>query len=187
MVSKELPQLSKSRFMSGLQCLKRLYLECYHRDLADPTDANQQHLFDVGTAVGELAREIYPAGTLIEEKYFEHAPAEESTASALANNPVDALFESAFSFERIRTRVDILKSAGGQRYDLIEVKSGTRVKEEHIPDIAIQLHVTGSDRRALIALRCASSVSAIWRSPAPASSFLATIMAFTARVASATS
>ena len=141
MVSKELPQLSKSRFMSGLQCLKRLYLECYHRDLADPTDANQQHLFDVGTAVGELAREIYPAGTLIEEKYFEHAPAEESTASALANNPVDALFESAFSFERIRTRVDILKSAGGQRYDLIEVKSGTRVKEEHIPDIAIQLHV----------------------------------------------
>ena len=80
MVSKELPQLSKSRFMSGLQCLKRLYLECYHRDLADPTDANQQHLFDVGTAVGELAREIYPAGTLIEEKYFEHSPADRRNA-----------------------------------------------------------------------------------------------------------
>ena len=141
MVSKELPQLSKSRFMAGLQCLKRLYLECYHRDLADPTDANQQNLFDVGTAVGELARQIYPDGTLIEEKYFEHSPAEGSTASALANDPVNVLFEPAFSFERIRTRVDILKSAEGQRYDLIEVKSGSRVKEEHIPDIAIQLHV----------------------------------------------
>ena len=50
------PQLSKTRFMAGLQCLKRLYLECYDRDLADPVDETQQAIFDTGTGVGELAR-----------------------------------------------------------------------------------------------------------------------------------
>ena len=49
------PQLSKSRFIAGLQCLKRLYLECYQRELADPLDPGQQALFDTGIAVGELA------------------------------------------------------------------------------------------------------------------------------------
>jgi len=53
------PQLSKTRFMAGLQCLKRLYLECYDRDLADPVDETQQAIFDTGTGVGELAREGY--------------------------------------------------------------------------------------------------------------------------------
>lgn len=36
-----MPSLSKSRFQSGLQCLKRLYLECYKRELADPVDPAQ--------------------------------------------------------------------------------------------------------------------------------------------------
>ena len=65
------PQLSKSRFMAGLQCLKRLYLECYERELADPIDERQQAIFDTGTGVGELAREMYPNGRLVEEQYFE--------------------------------------------------------------------------------------------------------------------
>ena len=38
--TKKIPTLSKSRFMAGIQCEKRLYLECYHRDLADPVGAN---------------------------------------------------------------------------------------------------------------------------------------------------
>ena len=37
--------------------------------------------------------------------------------------------------------MDILKRSGDQEFDLVEVKSGTSVKPEHIPDTAIQLHV----------------------------------------------
>ncbi len=66
-VREKIPLLSKSRFMAGLQCPKRLYLECYHRDLADQVNVRQQALFDMGTEVGILAREIYPGGVLIEE------------------------------------------------------------------------------------------------------------------------
>jgi len=31
--TKQIPTLSKSRFMAGIQCEKRLYLECHHMDL----------------------------------------------------------------------------------------------------------------------------------------------------------
>ena len=35
MSSQGYPNLSKSRFTAGLQCLKRLYLEYHRRELAD--------------------------------------------------------------------------------------------------------------------------------------------------------
>ena len=136
-----LPQLSKSRFVSGLQCLKRLYLECYNRELADPVEASQQAIFDAGTAVGELARLRFPNGVLVAEQYFEHNQAVESTQSLLSDYTVPALYEPAFTFEGIRTRADVLVRREGQLFDIVEVKSTTSAKEQHIPDIAIQIHV----------------------------------------------
>ena len=56
-----MPSLSKSRFQSGLQCLKRLYLECYNRELADEISAAQQAIFDSGTAVGKWPGCAFPA------------------------------------------------------------------------------------------------------------------------------
>ena len=141
MLSQRSPQLSKSRFVAGLQCLKRLYLECYHRDLADQIDPSQQARFDTGTAVGELARQRFPHGKLIDEQYFEHSQALKSTQDLLPDASIPALYEAAFAFQKIRTRVDILKRSGDQEFDLVEVKSSTSVKPEHIPDTAIQLHV----------------------------------------------
>jgi hypothetical protein len=138
------PQLSKSRFIAGLQCLKRIYLECYERNLADPIDAQQQAIFDTGTGVGELARGIYPHGRLIEEQYFEHAQAVKTTEIVLRDPNVPAVFEGAFSFEKIRIRADILKRNGDGTFDLIEVKSTTSAKPQHTPDVAIQLYVLES-------------------------------------------
>ena len=71
--------LSKSRFQYGLQCLKRLYLETYHRDLADPVSSERQAIFDAGHAVGELARQRFPGGALVEEAHFEHNQAVRKT------------------------------------------------------------------------------------------------------------
>ncbi len=56
------PTLSKSRYMAGQQCHKRLYLECFHRDLAGPVDSQSQARFDEGQRVGELARALRPGG-----------------------------------------------------------------------------------------------------------------------------
>ena len=135
------PQLSKSRFTAGLQCLKRLYLECYHRELADPVDAGQQAIFDSGTAVGELARQRFPNGVLVAEQYYEHSQAERSTQALLSDASISALYEPAFTFQGIRTRVDVLLRGDGQSFDLVEVKSTTAARDHHTPDVAIQLHV----------------------------------------------
>lgn len=135
------PLLSKSRFQYGLQCLKRLYLECYRRELADPVPPGLQAIFDRGVAVGELARQRFPGGLLVGETHFEHDRAVETTKSLLTQTEIPAIYEAAFTFEGIRTRVDILKGSGPSAFDLVEVKSATSVKPEHISDVAIQLYV----------------------------------------------
>ena len=141
MTTKEQPTLSKTRFMSGLQCLKRLYLDTYDRKLADPIGPGQQALFDTGSAVGALARQRFPGGHLIAEPYYDHPGAEASTTRILGDQSIPAMYEAAFSFEGIRVRADILQRVDETTFDLIEVKSSTKLKEENIPDGAIQLHV----------------------------------------------
>ena len=135
-------RLSKSRFMAGLQCLKRLYLECHHRDLADevgPVSAGHLRLRNL--AVGELARQRFPGGRLVQDRYFEQREAERTTRRLLADGSIPALYEPAFTFEGIQTRVDILRRTEDGKFDLIEVKSNTSLKDVHIPDVAIRLHV----------------------------------------------
>ena len=134
-------QLSKSKFQYGLQCLKRLYLESYHQELADPIDPGLQARFDTGTTVGEVARQRFPSGRLISETYLEHDQALDKTEALLTDAAVPALYEAAFTFQGIRTRVDILRRNGQQEFDLVEVKSSTRLKPEHITDVAIQMYV----------------------------------------------
>lgn len=51
------------------------------------------------------------------------------------------MYEAAFTFEGINCRIDILLPSGDNAFDLIEVKSTTRVKSQHIPDVGIQLYV----------------------------------------------
>ena len=136
-----LPRLSKSRILAGLQCLKRLYLECYRRDLADPVDESRQAIFDTGTAIGVLATERFPEGRLVAEQYFEHSQAVRTTERLLRDTSLSYLYEPAFTFHGVRTRVDILQRSSEGKFDLIEVKSTTGVKDVHIPDIAAQLYV----------------------------------------------
>ena len=57
--------LSKSKYLAGLQCLKRLYLQCYHPELAGEVDEQQQALFDQGTEVGLFAQKVFPSGVLL--------------------------------------------------------------------------------------------------------------------------
>lgn len=136
-----IPLLSKSRFMSGLQCHKRLYLECFHRDLASPVNEQQQAIFDAGTEIGTLARDLFPGGLLIKEEYFRHDDAMKSTKVALSDMSIPAIYESAFRFDDVRTRVDIITRNTDDSYDMVEVKSSTQVKDEHVPDIGIQQYI----------------------------------------------
>lgn len=52
------PLLSKSRFGAGLQCPKRLFLQCYSPELAEAPDVSQQAVMDSGIAVGRMPRQL---------------------------------------------------------------------------------------------------------------------------------
>ena len=135
------PRLSKSKYLSGLQCSKRLYLEIHERELATPFDEGTQAVLDTGTRVGELARERYPGGVLVEVEHFKVAAGLARTAALLADARVPAIYEGFIQFENVLVRPDILVRAKGNRWRLIEVKSTSRVKDEHVDDLAIQAYV----------------------------------------------
>ena len=141
MAPAEVPLLSKSRFMSGLQCLRKLYLTCYQPDLGAPPDSAQQALFDAGSRVGEIARELRPGGVLIDEPYDGHREAVDRTGALLGQDDVPAIYEAGFTEDGVRIRVDILARSSRGSWDLIEVKSSASTKDEHIPDAAVQLMV----------------------------------------------
>jgi len=137
----KLPILSKSRFMAGIQCEKRLYLDCYHRDLADPVGVSQQALFDTGTDVGILARQLFPDGILIEADFMHFPKALSLTKDAMSRKMPIPLFEAAFQYDDVRTKVDILQPIGINSLSLMEVKSSNSLKEEYILDAAIQYYI----------------------------------------------
>lgn len=133
--------LSKSKYLAGLQCLKRLYLQCHQPELAGKIDEQQQAIFDQGKEVGLLAQKMFPSGVLLDEDYLHHREGVEHTKQLMEDKNIPALFEAAFTFEDIYIRVDILERLPRNRWRMIEVKSSTGVKDYHLPDVAIQKYV----------------------------------------------
>jgi hypothetical protein len=128
--------LSKSRFVAGLQCPKLLWLLTHERDAPELTpDPGLKAIFDQGSRVGELARARFPGGVLISNDGDRVDATREAIAAGAA-----VLYEASFSADDTFAAVDILqREPAGWR--LIEVKSTLSVKDQHIPDAAVQVHV----------------------------------------------
>ena len=130
--------LSKTRFLSGSQCLLKLWYDVHERNLLTPIDAAAQAIFDVGREVGELACKRHPNGRLVDWDRFHFEQAAEETQALMRNTSVGAIFEAAFEFRGVQCRVDILERLPEGGWGLIEVKSTTNCKEVHLTDLAIQ-------------------------------------------------
>jgi hypothetical protein len=140
------PRLSKSKFLSGLQCHKRLYLEIHQPSLATPPDASMQAILDMGTEIGLLAQQRFPGGVLVKAGFRQREAAIAETAALLQHSGIPAIFEGAFEHDGVLVRVDILervqsREEGSPSWRLIEVKSSSRVKDVHLDDLSIQSHV----------------------------------------------
>lgn len=130
--------LSKSRFIAGVQCPLRLWNDVHRRDLATPWPEAQQAVFDLGTAVGELARERWPGGRLVGFEPWEREQALAATRDLVADPDVPAIYEAAFLHRGVYVRVDVL-ARNGEGWDLVEVKASTRAdKEVFQHDVAVQ-------------------------------------------------
>lgn len=131
--------LSKSTFMYGRQCIKRLYLNKYKKNECDPYDDKTMALFAQGTDVGNLARQLFPGGADAQGE----APFASTVTAAYTQKllPVHhVIYEAAFVHEGILCAVDILVRKG-KKYYAYEVKSVNSHKPQHIQDAALQYHV----------------------------------------------
>ncbi|MFZ1625690.1 MAG: DUF2779 domain-containing protein [Gammaproteobacteria bacterium] len=131
--------LSKSRLMSFLQCPKRLWLEKHQPELAAFSAATEA-AFATGHEIGDIARQLYdPAGTATLISGADGmAAALRDTAAAIAGSAATPLFEATFERDGLLIRADVLDR---QAQRLIEVKSSTSCKDEHVTDCAIQAWV----------------------------------------------
>ncbi len=129
------PLLSKSKYLVGLQCPRLLWHHYNAKDRLPPVDEQTQALFDQGHEVGLLAQRLFPGGIGLEWDASYEEVLRRSLALLRARKP---LFEAGFRQENGYARVDILEPAPGGKWDLIEVKSGTSVKDPNWDDVAFQ-------------------------------------------------
>ena len=133
-------RLSKSRFTSGLQCHKQLWWRVHEPEAPELVpDAARQQIFDQGHLVGAAAQARFPGGVLIDAPHREFDARVAQTRAAIdAGAPV--VFEASFFADDVFVAVDVLERAR-TGWTLVEVKSTTKVKPQHVPDVAVQLQV----------------------------------------------
>src|SRR5277367_519188 len=150
-------RISKSRFMAGRQCLKRLYFQVHQPELAAEPDDASEAVIEQGRDVGLLARQMFPGGVEVRsEGGLDQAI--RATREIIGNRDVPAIFEGTFEHNDVVVRVDVLHRRKDERWRLIEVKSTTDVKDHHLEDVAIQHRVVSSSGVDLAA-SCLAHVS----------------------------
>lgn len=132
------PFISKSKYLVGLQCSKLLWHHYNAKDKIPETDASTQAIFDQGHQVGELAKTLYADGIEIDGDIRDFEGLLASTSATLKQRK--SIFEGAFRYENAYSRVDILHPVARDAWDIIEVKSSTKVKEINLHDLALQLY-----------------------------------------------
>ena len=130
-----MPQLlSKSKYLSGLQCPKLLWTMINQPGSMPAVDTVTQFVFDQGHLVGEYARQLFPDGIDI--------PQDDFMGNIFAAKKLLAarkpLFEAGILSGKIYSRVDILNPVNEDEWEIVEMKSSTSVKDVHIDDVAFQ-------------------------------------------------
>ena len=132
--------LSKSTFITGLQCPKALYFKKYKPELADEINLAKQNVFDVGNEVGLLAQKLFPGGIDASPEHYTKLAESISYTSDLINDGVDVIYEAGFEYDYVRCFIDILVKKNG-KWHIYEVKSSTKVSETYINDASLQYYI----------------------------------------------
>ena len=145
-------RLSKSHFMAGLNCERRLWMLVNRfRERRQPTPAEERRM-RIGTEFGRHVTTLYPGGIEIETGHSDPQLALDQTVELLRGD-APALFGAAFLHHEVLVLVDVLKRDEDEPsvWHLIEVKSASNSAgndkarapklKKHISDLAVQLHV----------------------------------------------
>lgn len=134
-----------------MQCKKRLWLD-YHKPITEELSASRRAHAEVGEQLRLLARSVFPKGIAIDAKDRQAAAAE--TTKRLGEGMV-VLFGATFCAAGVEVVSDILVRHKDGAIDLYEIKSGTKVKQRYLNDLALQavaLEASGLQLRAAFLL-----------------------------------
>jgi hypothetical protein len=134
---KTMRNISKSKFLSGVQCEKKLFFDTHRSDLKPPISPEQQASFDVGHKVGFLAQAYFPGGMDATPDVDRNYIIPIANTRRWINEGVQTIYEATFSANGVFAALDILHHHNGERW-AIEVKSSTSVKDYHITDASLQ-------------------------------------------------
>jgi hypothetical protein len=132
--------LSKSKYMAGLTCSRKLWLLLWRPELQAQPSGMTALIMEQGSLFGELAHQLYADAVLIDIDIRNLAQAEADTRAAIEAG-ARTLLEATFRSGQYRVLSDVVQRQADGSWHLIEVKSSTKVKAEHIPDLAFQRQV----------------------------------------------
>ncbi|MBN1494636.1 DUF2779 domain-containing protein [Candidatus Peregrinibacteria bacterium] len=156
-ISNPSPLLSKTDYISYLQCPKKLWLSKNRKDLKPAVDETQQAIFDQGFIVEKYAHKLAlfkdPTQTAEVKDWYQKGQAETKN---YIKDGYKTIFQANAMTNDLYCKADILHyNDQTNKWDLYEVKSSTEVKDEHLPDlcfqkIAFEMDGTPIDRTLLI-------------------------------------
>jgi hypothetical protein len=129
--------LTKSRFLSGLQCHKRLWFEVHQ-----PLDQAAEPSIPIlqGRAFDDVVQGLHPGVVISRSKGMLSAITETRRVLAQGSNAPSPLYQPAFQAGDLTVIADVLRRPGDS-FELVEVKATTQVKGTHLPDAAFQVLV----------------------------------------------
>ena len=129
--------VTNSKYLSRLQCHKRLWYEKNHPERASAISKSQQRIIDQSIEVSVLARDKFPGGTLIDSSVLEESL--KQTEDAMQRG-VPYIIVPTFIFDGIWVRCDVLQK-DLKSWRIIKVTASTEAKAEHLHELAAQKYV----------------------------------------------
>ena len=119
--------LSKSKYVSGMQCPKILWM---NRNLPEAFDDSvmDEALLATGNEVGDLAMEYF--GDFEEVPYSKNKKEMEEETKELITASTKIICEASFIYDENFCSVDILRKIEDGTFEIIEVKSSSNTEEE---------------------------------------------------------
>ncbi len=137
-------QLSKSEYMMFLKHPAWLWLKKHDKTKLPKPDANLQAIFDAGHEFEKYAEERFSDGVQVGfDSYQEYLSMPQRTKQVL-DDGTKAIFQGRFEADNITCICDVIERVGDSEFDLYEIKSSTKTKPEHYPDLAFQTVVLES-------------------------------------------
>jgi len=126
--------LTKSLYMRGQQCPRLLWFSSRHQ--LPELSLYDQHKFAQGRDFEKYVKKLFPDG--MDLGNLNHGENIKETQNLIRQGKT--IFEACMVYKNLFFKGDILEpSADG--WNLYEMKASTKVKDEHIPDLAFQKYI----------------------------------------------